>query len=114
MTKSKQTAAKKTKPIVLAKDAAGKVKSGTAKAKKPDAAGKGKESAATANKDSPAAKKSVHFEKDADFVADDSDEDEGVSDDVGAEDSDFDTDVSKVIFYLCTLSLFCTSRLYCI
>ena len=87
VTKPKQAAAKKTKPA--------------AKVKKSVGAGKGKKTVISAKKTSPAAKKSVRFEKDDDFVPVDkeSDEEEDVAaDDEGGDDSDFDTDVSKVTF----------------
>jgi hypothetical protein len=97
VTKSKKAADKKTKPVGLAKDIAGRVKREPGKAKKPDATGKGKKTIVTAKKISPATKKSVCFEKDDDFVPDE--EENVVYDDEGGEDSDFDTDVSKVIFF---------------
>ena len=101
---------KKTQATGSAREPAGNRKNGSAKAKKQDAAGKGKKTVVIAKKASHATMKSARFEKDDDFVPN---EEEGdVADDEGAEDSDFNTDVAKVILFLCTLFVICTSLLY--
>ena len=87
-----------------------------AKVKKSVGAGNGKKTVISAKKTSPAAKKSVRFEKDDDFVPvfdKEPDEEEDVAaDDEGGDDSDFDSDVSKVIFRFLLYTIFAFVKLY--